>query len=334
LERELAAVGIKTCGDIYPRREYLSRLFGEKVYEFLINVYLGVGRTSVQPAEEYERKSVGTESTFREMSGSALLREKLRWTAEELEKDMRRAECKGRTLVLKVKLHTFEVYTRQVVTPKAIYLADDLYNYSLPILAKLEQEMPGMKLRLMGLRCTHLVSTKKPDTLSFFGLKRKSIEPGAPADNDGGKSGRQKAGDHPNEDGEWEQWPEDGLDGYEVDADPEPEARAEGESPYRRHGKEILPNPTKRKEQIPEDEWWDCPICGRPQACHEKAFNDHIDLCLSRQTIRDTVQQEAAQTSGSRAATPEPKRARTGPEKKRGKGTNADDPRQKKLSFR
>lgn len=55
-ERELASVGIKTCGDIYPQRQYLTRLFGEKTYEFLIRCYLGLGRTSVQPAEEYERK--------------------------------------------------------------------------------------------------------------------------------------------------------------------------------------------------------------------------------------------------------------------------------------
>jgi len=56
LERELAAVGIETCADIYPRRQYLSQLFGDKTYEFLIRCYLGLGRTTVQPAEEYERK--------------------------------------------------------------------------------------------------------------------------------------------------------------------------------------------------------------------------------------------------------------------------------------
>ena len=55
-ERELAAVGIETCADIYPQRQYINRLFGEKAYEFLIRCYLGLGRTVVRPAEEYERK--------------------------------------------------------------------------------------------------------------------------------------------------------------------------------------------------------------------------------------------------------------------------------------
>src|SRR4051812_11898696 len=126
-ERELDAIGVKTCGDIYEYRQYLSKLFGEKAFGFLIQCYLGLGRTKVQPVEEYERKSVGTESTFEEIKDPADLRNKLRWTAGELEKDMQRAEFKGRTLCLKVKLHTFEVFTRQVVPPKAVHLAEDLY---------------------------------------------------------------------------------------------------------------------------------------------------------------------------------------------------------------
>jgi len=140
LERELQEIGVKTCGDIYPHRHLLRQIFGEKTYHFLVRCHLGLGRTHIQPAEEYERKSIGTESTFRDMSDPTELREKLRKTAEELEKDMQRAECKGRTLVLKVKLHTYEVFTRQVVLPRSIHRADDLYQFALPILAKLEQE--------------------------------------------------------------------------------------------------------------------------------------------------------------------------------------------------
>lgn len=86
-ERELKAIGIQTCGDIYGQRQFLNSLFGDKAFEFLVQCHLGLGRTDVQPAEEYERKSVGTESTFRDMSDPKELREKLRWTAQELEKE-------------------------------------------------------------------------------------------------------------------------------------------------------------------------------------------------------------------------------------------------------
>lgn len=192
LERELDAIGVKTCGDIYEHRAYLNRLFGDKTNQFLLQTYLGLGRTNVSPAEDHERKSVGTESTFRDVIDKDELREKLLYRAEELEKDLRRVEVKGRTLTLKIKLHTYEVFTRQCVPPKAIHLATDLYNYALPMLLKLEKEIPNMKLRLMGLRCTHLVSTKKADVDSFF--KKRAVSTDKPSTTD--------------DEGEWEVWPD------------------------------------------------------------------------------------------------------------------------------
>lgn len=329
LERELQEIGIKTCGDIYPHRQFLRQLFGDKTYEFLIMCHLGLGRTEIQPAEEYERKSVGTESTFRDMSDPTQLREKLRWTAEELEKDMRRAECKGRTLVLKLKLHTYEVLTRQVVTPRAVSAADELYNYALPILTKLEQEIPGMKLRLMGLRCTHLVSTKKPDARAFFGLRPLKTE--TEIDGSDGMSKRE-----PRED----TIPSELLDHARHDNDDHihPDSTSmEGhqallDDSYRHHGK-VVPNPKREAPTQESEEWWDCPICSRPQAANERLFNDHIDLCLSRQTIRDAVQGNNERRPASAPDTPAPKRLKTGGEKKRGRASTPADPKQKKLFF-
>jgi DNA polymerase kappa len=324
-ERELDAVGVKTCGDIYPQRAYLSKLFGEKAFQFLMQCYLGLGRTKVQPAEEYERKSVGTESTFHDMSDKTELREKLRWTAEELEKDLIRTQFKGRTLVLKIKLHTYEVLTRQTIPPKAVSTADDLYTYSLPMMAKLEKEIPGMKLRLMGLRCTHLVSTKKTG-IDFFGMRQIS------ADSEAGPSGTKV-----DENGEWEVWPDEEFEeaarqerqdemnelerlsqeqqlGEDMAVlDPLTQEQQLEESNRRhKHGREILPNPTPKKQttsnirelgpsvgfQKPasgylpppkEEKPWTCPICARPQSASAKDFNDHIDYCLSRQTIKEAV---------------------------------------------
>lgn len=330
LERELLEIGVKTCGDIYSERRYLYQLFGGKTFEFLMNCYLGLGRTKIQPAEDYERKSVGTESTFHDMSDPIQLREKLRWTAEELEKDMKRAECKGRTLCLKVKLHTFEVFTRQIVTSKAICLSKDLYESALPMLAKLEQDMPGMKLRLMGLRCTHLVSTKKPDTMAFFGFKSKrdsSVDEQSDA-----TCLKRKMTDLVGEDSGCEQLPDDTLYDSEDNASPEltnlKNTGGSGMPPFRRHGKEIEPNPKKNHTDI-EEEWWDCPICSRPQLADERLFNGHIDLCLSRQAIRDVVQQDGPETS--RASTPEAKKPKLS-EKKKGRGP-PHDPKQKRLFF-
>lgn len=337
LERELDAIGVKTCGDIYAHRQYLTRFFGEKAFQFLLQTYLGLGRTDVSPADEHERKSVGTESTFRDMSSKEELREKLRHTAEELEKDMARVEVKGRTLVLKIKLHTYEVFTRQVQPPKAVHQADDLYNFSLPMLKKLEQENPNFKLRLMGLRCTHLVSTKKSD-LEFF--KRS------------GKISRKRdsSGDNTDDDG-WEVWPDaefeeaarqerqDEIDELERlsqahAADEEPWATADWHEPFGRYKYGSGQNsPAKALAQVAvEEQAWECPICQVSQTADEKSFNEHVDLCLSRQTIKEAVA-NAAKPIPKGFAAEVPNRPRSAAGKRKLKSEDSVDHRQKRLFF-
>lgn len=311
-ERELQAIGIETCGDIYSHRAYLNRLFGEKAFEFLIQTYAGLGRTDVRPAEEYTRKSVGTESTFRDISSKADLREKLRHTAEELEKDLTRTGFKGRTLVLKIKLHTYEVFTRQVAPPKPVSTAEDLFNYSLPMLARLEKDRPGLRLRLMGLRCTHLVPAKKDVDPNFFGPQR--------TQNSVDRAGLSLSTDG-NDDGNWEVWPEEEFEAaalreraddmaemerlsQEQQQDQEEEQHDEHRTdhpaqapspefhpPFGRY-KTPTPSPRKRtppKPNVPGEETWYCPICDRPQPADDRAFNDHVDFCLSRQTIKEAT---------------------------------------------
>jgi len=317
-ERELDAIGITTCGDIYAQRAYLHKLFGEKAFHFLMQTSLGLGRTTVQPAEDYERKSVGTESTFRDISSKQELREKLRHTAEELEKDMARVQVKGRTLVLKVKLHTYEVFTRQVAPPKAIHLAEDLYNYSLPMLAKLEKEIPDFKLRLMGLRCTHLVSTKR-DKPDFFRPRMTKTS----------------STDQATDEGEWEVWPDEEFEEAarqerqeEIDElerlsqeqeqqqayenDPQ-NPTADWHEPFGRYKYGSEPNSPAKHGQVrnegaaprgkdEQEQLWDCPICQLPQPANDRDFNGHIDLCLSRQTIREAVAEAHSSTDSSRAS--------------------------------
>ena len=265
-ERELDAMGIKAVGDIHAERGVLLSLFGDKAYEFLIQTYLGLGRTKVAPAEEYERKSVGSERTFGEMQGKEPLRKKLREIAEELEGDLKRTEFKGRTLGLKVKLHTYEVLNRQTVPPYAVHRADDIEKFALPMLAKLEKEYPNMRLRLMGLRCTGLVSTQKVD-VDFFGVKRK---PGSDCsrvltDSDG-----------------WEVWPETE---FEAAAKQEQEEQMEEMEQFSQEYETDKPD-------AQDDQFWDCPVCMKPQHANNKALNEHIDACLSKRAIGQMVKEE------------------------------------------
>ncbi|KAJ4357556.1 uncharacterized protein N0V89_002132 [Didymosphaeria variabile] len=286
-ERELDAIGVKTCGDIYAQRAYLSSLFGQKAFQFLMQCYLGLGRTQIQPAEDYERKSVGTETTFRELSSPDSLRQKLRDIAEELEGDMKRTEFKGRTLCIKIKLHTYEVYTRQMTPPFAIHRADDLYKYGLPMLEKLMKEMPNFKLRLMGLRCTHLVSTKKPG-IDFFGRQRAQATSKPVAQSD------TKA-----KDGEWETWPEEEFEeAARQERDDEMNELEKLSQEYNEQEKST--DKTPREPKAAEEEPWTCPICTLPQPPDDATFNAHIDYCLSRQTIKEAVKATAPTPAASK----------------------------------
>ena len=337
-ERELDAIGVNTCGDIYEQRAYMTKFFGEKAFQFLMQTYLGMGRTEVQPADEYERKSVGTESTFRDMSNKAELREKLRHTAEELEKDMARVGVKGRTLVLKIKLHTYEVFSRQVAPPKAVCLADDLYNYSLPMLTKYEKEIPNMKLRLMGLRCTHLVSTEKW-TGDFFGHRSSNHSRRREDASSGGS--------------EWEVWPDaefedaarqerqddiDEMERLSQEHENEQEIMAEPQfhEPFGRYKYGSMPNsPAKPKAAAQvqaQEQFWHCPVCITPQPADDKVFNDHIDDCLSRQTIKDAVA-DATVSEATKCEAEMASRPRSAAGKRKAILEGGDDRRQKRLFF-
>ncbi|OBT78278.1 hypothetical protein VF21_03069 [Pseudogymnoascus sp. 05NY08] len=332
-ERELDAVGVKTCGDIYKYRQYLSKLFGEKAFNFLIHCYLGLGRTDTQPAEEYERKSVGTESTFGDLSSHKGLRDKLEKTAQDLEKDMVKAQVKGRTLVLKVKLHTYEVLTRQIIPPKAVYLAPDLYKYSLPMLSKLEQEFKGLTLRLMGLRCTHLVTMKKPDSSAFFGHPKMRNSPASSGPASGSNESKEEAleaagssslGAWPSEDFE-----EAAKDEYQEELE-ELEILSQLEELGNQQPSEgPLDSETKPES---EDRWWDCPICLRPQMGD---CNEHIDMCLSRPTILGLVKEAAQEALSASALTEKGKGLSKRGRQDGGKSRTGskDDPKQTRLSF-
>ena len=314
-ERELDAIGIKTCGDIYEYRASLGRFFGDKAFRFLMSVNLGLGRTNIRPSEEYERKSVGTESTFRDMGDPDELRAKLEWIASELESDMKRTQFKGRTLVLKAKLHTYEVLTRQSVTPYAVWKKEDLFRYGRPILEKLmkehEAERKGrMFLRLLGLRCTHLVSMKKADVNEFFGLKMKtSKESKENEENESQAAMNEWPASEFEESARLERQAElDEVERLSQEYQQHQQEQNDTTDSVRRHGREILPNPvpasrqvqpTKDDEAPPETDLWRCPICRRPQNANDRTFNEHIDLCLSRGIIQDAVKETSDSPPGA-----------------------------------
>ncbi|KAJ0416948.1 hypothetical protein BJY00DRAFT_290612 [Aspergillus carlsbadensis] len=314
-ERELDAIGIKMCGDIYPQRAFLAKLFGEKALHFLAQCYLGLGRTKIQPAESYERKSVGTETTFHEISTKEEFREKLWYCAQELEKDLSRTQFKGRTMVLKVKLATFEVLTRQHQPARAVSSAKELFTSALPMLEKLEKEIPNMRLRLLGIRCTNLMSTKK-FSIDFFGpaARRK------PAQETAVDSAREQ---EISAEEAFEKAAREELQGEMQDLEKLSQEVPEYETDPSE--KSIVPAVAEKTPDQPL--YWDCPICSMPQVADDRRFNDHVDYCLSKQTIKEAVQDDSPQLQAQSQLAPASTR------KRKTTAREAVDPRQKRLFF-
>jgi DNA polymerase kappa len=94
------ALGIHNVNDIYSKRHVLYKLVSEKSFDFLISVYLGIGATTIRSAEDYERKSVGSERTFRDQDDQDTLRGMLKEIAEDLAGDLDRVDTAVRLFFL------------------------------------------------------------------------------------------------------------------------------------------------------------------------------------------------------------------------------------------
>ena len=164
----------------------------------------------------------------------------------------------------------------------------------------------------MGLRCTHLVSTKKGD-VDFFGRARQQSRGSREASED--PSAPKVALD---EDG-WQKWPDEEFETaarLEREDELEELERLTQEADVQHDGETASDNERKAFEERKHDngfawrllleeerakaeeeertkrppvEQWNCPICSMPQVAEERSFNEHIDACLSRQTIKEIV---------------------------------------------
>ncbi|KAJ7287575.1 hypothetical protein C8J57DRAFT_1446287 [Mycena rebaudengoi] len=129
-ERLLQSIGIQTCGDIFTYRATLSLMDKQFGLMHLLRTFLGISSNSVQPPQREERKSIGAERTFPPLGDRSQILEKLEEVCAELESDMEESGWTGRTITLKYKLDTFEVFTRAKSTDRWISKKEELFAVS------------------------------------------------------------------------------------------------------------------------------------------------------------------------------------------------------------
>ncbi|KDQ10070.1 hypothetical protein BOTBODRAFT_36509 [Botryobasidium botryosum FD-172 SS1] len=129
-ERVIESVGIKTCGDIYTHRAAISMLDKELGLKSLLRAYLGIASNVVEPWARESTKSVGSERTFKTISDTGRLLEKLDEIAETLESDLEHGGWCGRTITLRYKLDTFQSFTRAKTMDRYVKSKQDLFAVS------------------------------------------------------------------------------------------------------------------------------------------------------------------------------------------------------------
>jgi len=163
-EQLLKAVGVQTCQDLYTKRGEIRLLFSEGSSDFYLATSQGIGSTRIEPPEERERKSISTETTFRDTSDREELMETLTELCKDLAKDCKAKSITGQAVTVKIKTHDFKLKTKVSQMCEFSNCEELIFATAKKILTYLldssEEQPPA--LRLMGVRLSELKDENDP----------------------------------------------------------------------------------------------------------------------------------------------------------------------------
>jgi len=141
----------------------LIRNFG-KLGDFYYKISRAIDNRLVNP--DQIRKSVGTEYTFdKDLKSSFEIIAELYKIELKLMERVKKANCKGRTLTLKIKYANFEQITRSKTSTEIIENFEILHKKSKELLKSID--LSGVKIRLLGLTVSNFVEEDSPVQLTL-----------------------------------------------------------------------------------------------------------------------------------------------------------------------
>ncbi|KAF8444610.1 hypothetical protein L210DRAFT_3530321 [Boletus edulis BED1] len=303
-ERLLDAIGIKTCGDIFTHRATLYLMDKQFGLRFLLRTYLGIASNVVQTGRREERKSIGAERTFRALSDKQMILSKLEDVADELARDMASGGWTGKTVTLKYKLDTYQVFTRAKSFDRWVsQKKEELFAIGKELLLP---ELP-LTIRLIGLRITKLKDLHAAEPAGgikhFFEISNSSKRANLEADEE---EHLQPGGEDDSMPGFYE---EEELESNHLGHD-DHTMESSDDAPSKSYSKPrsgISAKPPSRMSfkdaseasgSSPGQErvtpmHHTCPICSKELKTDNQGFNAHIDFCLSKGAIQE-AQAEAS----------------------------------------
>lgn len=152
-EQGLIRAGIRTIGDLAGRSEAdATRMLGSRG-EFLLAMARGIDDRAVET--EYERKSIGAETTFaRDLPDGDELRAELHRIAEEVGARMERNGAAAHTVAIKLRYANFKTISRQSSQQTAVASAAVIEAIASMLLDAVVRG--GDEFRLLGIQCSKL----------------------------------------------------------------------------------------------------------------------------------------------------------------------------------
>ncbi|KAG8213936.1 IMS-domain-containing protein [Butyriboletus roseoflavus] len=312
-ERLLDAIDIKSCGDIYTHRATLYLMDKQFGLRFLLKTYLGIASNVVQAGTREERKSIGAERTFRALSDKHMILSKLEDVADELARDMVSGGWTGKTVTLKYKLDTYQVFTRAKSLDRwASQKKEDLFAIGKELLLP---ELP-LTIRLIGLRITKLKDLHAAEPAGgikrFFGTsssprKRVKLEADIGGQSEPEGEDDSMPGFYEEEEldldhlGQGDQTME-GSDEMLSKPHSKPHSGINASPPLGTSSKNHVFNLFEasgsgllqdQERVVTVAEHHTCPICSKQLKTDNQGLNAHIDFCLSKGAILE-AQAEAS----------------------------------------
>lgn len=156
-EQLLQAVGVQNCQDILEKKGLISLLFSELSVQSFFRIGLGLGCTSVSEMSNRERKSMSTETTFRDTHDPNKLRELCSELCSDLAADLQSENLKGRQVTIKIKTDKFDIKTKVMNLMRSTNDSAIIGNAANKILQKfMDGSIEPLKLRLLGVRMSEL----------------------------------------------------------------------------------------------------------------------------------------------------------------------------------
>lgn len=168
--KSLDQMGIKTLGDI--------GRFSEKIIEDRFGKYgrrlmaLAAGQDSSTVVPHSPHKSISSERTLRANTmDTELLKHHLLSQAEEVARQLRKAEVKAKTITLKLKHADFKIVTRSTTLATPTQSSKEIFHTAAELLAKYPLKQ---KIRLIGVGSSGLTAESPPVQLDLFDSRPRS----------------------------------------------------------------------------------------------------------------------------------------------------------------